>query len=124
MTTSFQAGIRALPSDVTALVVCLVDHPLVSARTVVELLRHADASDIVVPTFEGRRGHPVVFSPSFMRAILELPADRGVNSLIREQGRVLEIPVPDPGIVTDIDTPGELGRAGGRLPGPPRPGAD
>lgn len=117
MTTSFQAGIRSLPPGVSRLAVFLVDHPLVSASTVRRLLGRAGEGDVLVPTYRGRRGHPVVFSAAFMAEILDLSPERGVRSLIRERGRgVVEVPVEDPGILTDVDTPGELRKIGGRFP--------
>jgi len=127
MTTSFQAGIRALRAGVGSGVFFLVDHPVVSPDTVAALIRHDGEADVIVPVYEGRRGHPVLFSREFMREVLDLSPDLGVNTLFRSQpGRVLEVNVQDRGILWDIDTPEDFdalrqisGREddGGGLPG-------
>jgi molybdenum cofactor cytidylyltransferase len=111
MTTSFQAGIRALPPGVEGVVVFLVDHPLVSASTVRALLGQRGRGDVLVPVHGGRRGHPVFFSRKFTDEIMALGPDVGVNALIRSRPEsVVEVPVQDSGILTDVDTPGDFGR--------------
>ncbi|MGH9805205.1 MAG: nucleotidyltransferase family protein, partial [Candidatus Acidiferrales bacterium] len=62
--TSLIAGLDSLPSECEAALVCLVDHPCVSSkllRALMEKFRETRRA-IVVPTFEGRRGHPVLFA--------------------------------------------------------------
>jgi molybdenum cofactor cytidylyltransferase len=106
MTTSFQAGIRALPEDIAGAVLFLADHPLVEPGGIEALLSRLEPGGIVVPVHGGRRGHPVAFSNSVLREILELPADRGANTVVRrDPGRIVEVPMDDPGILCDVDTP-------------------
>lgn len=115
MTTSFQAGIRALPEDVEGVVVFLVDHPLVSSDTVRALLGHRQAARVVVPVYRGRRGHPVYFSREFMSRILAVGPEVGVNTLVRsENDRVVEVPLQDPGVLVDVDTPEDFRRLSGK----------
>ena len=106
MITSFQAGIRALPASAQGALLFLVDHPLVQATTINLLLSKFDQNRIVLPTFEGRRGHPVLFARNILDEIMELPATSGANLVVRKDpSRLIEIPVTDPGITVDIDTP-------------------
>src|SRR5688572_27132912 len=61
--TSIRRALHALPQGIGGIAVLPVDHPLVEPATVEELLAAADAhpeAAALVPTFEGRRGHPVV----------------------------------------------------------------
>lgn len=105
MTTSFQAGIRALPEGVHGTLVCLVDHPLVRPETVEALIRREGQGEVIVPRFQGRRGHPILISPAFMAEVEGLSPDRGVNELVRVLGAgIVEVEVLDPGILADIDT--------------------
>src|SRR6202166_4492832 len=63
--SSICAGLRSLDGiDIDGVVLCPVDHPLVSARLVNELVEkfYEEKKAIVLPTYEGRRGHPVIFS--------------------------------------------------------------
>jgi molybdenum cofactor cytidylyltransferase len=106
MVTSFQAGIRALPPDSTGALLFLVDHPLVDTETINALLANFAANRIVIPVFDGRRGHPVLFSAEVLEEILALPPSQGANIVVRKDpARIVELAVDAPGILVDIDTP-------------------
>jgi CTP:molybdopterin cytidylyltransferase MocA len=106
MSTSVQAGIRALPPGCSAAGVFLVDHPLIDPDTINRLGRHVAPGRIVVPVHEGRRGHPVFIASDIFHEILELGDDKGLNSVVRRDAtRVLEVLVENSGVLRDIDTP-------------------
>ena len=109
MTTSFQAGIRMLPDGVTAAMLFLVDHPLVSPETIEKLGVYASAASIVLPVRNGRRGHPVLFGRLVLDEILQLPPQTGANRVVGARPeRVVEVTVDDPGVLVDVDTPEEF----------------
>ncbi len=109
MITSFQAGIRALPPDTDGAVIFLVDHPVVEPQTIDILIDHFARGHIVLPTFQGRRGHPVLFSAVVLQEILELSLSQGANAVVwKDPLRITEVPVNTPGILVDIDTPGQF----------------
>lgn len=93
---------------VEAVVVWPVDQPHVQVATVervVERFREAGEA-ISIPTYEGRRGHPVLFARSVFEELLAAPEDEGARSVVRASPeRVVEVPVRDPAILEDIDTP-------------------
>ena len=106
MITSFQAGIRALSWDASGAFLFLVDHPLVEAATIEAMIMNLAPNRIILPTFQGRRGHPVLFSSDVLEEILALPSTEGANIVVRKDpGRIVEVPVNAPGILVDIDTP-------------------
>ncbi len=106
MTTSFQAGIRALAPEVDGAVIFLVDHPVVDPQTVDLLISKFSPGRIVLPVHEGRRGHPVLFSREVLGEILELSPTSGANVVVRRsQERITEVGVSQPGVLIDIDTP-------------------
>jgi len=106
MVTSFQAGIRALSWDTSGVFLFLVDHPVVEAATIESMIMNLAPNRIVLPTFEGRRGHPVLFSSEVLEEILALPPTAGANIVVRKNpARIVEAPVSTPGILVDIDTP-------------------
>jgi molybdenum cofactor cytidylyltransferase len=106
MVTSFQTGIRALPADVSGALLFLVDHPVIEPGTIESLTTKAAPDRIVVPIFNGRRGHPVLFGSHILQEILALSSDQGANIVVRKDpGRVIEVPVESPGILVDVDTP-------------------
>lgn len=106
MVTSFQTGIRALPPGSSGAVLFLVDHPVVESSTINALVNSFRPNRIVVPVFNGRRGHPVLFAREVLEEILALPPSQGANIVVRrDPGRLVEVFVDSPGILVDIDTP-------------------
>lgn len=107
-TGSIQVGLRAVEDGVGVLL-WPVDHPFVRPRTVEALVSRArsDAMAVwVVPTFEGRGGHPVVLQPSMFAAVSGLGRDTPLRTLVAKLGpQVLRVPVPDPGVTQNVDTP-------------------
>jgi len=110
MSTSVQAGVRALPEGTSGAAVFLVDHPLIEARTIDALASHSRPDNIVVPVHAGRRGHPVLFGAGLYPEILRLSPNEGLNMVVRrDKKRVVEVPVDAPGVIRDIDTPEDFG---------------
>jgi len=107
-TASVQSGLNALPPGLDVLL-WPVDHPFVRTSTV-DLLTSVRDSDALgvwfIPAFEGRGGHPVLWRESVRKEILELRPDAPIRSLIPEFGpQVRRVPVEDPGVVANVDTP-------------------
>lgn len=84
------------------------DHPILDADTLRELLTHwqeVDA-DILVPTHGGRRGHPAFFRWPLADQVAAIPADSGINCLLKNEDVIVEeYESPLPGVVQDLDTP-------------------
>ncbi len=109
-TASIHAGLEAIPEGRDVLF-WPVDHPFVSDATVDRLLRGCHDEPLAVwfiPTYEGRGGHPVLWRSSVRADVLDLRNDAPLRSLLPEFGiQVRRIPVPDPGVVANVDTPEE-----------------
>jgi molybdenum cofactor cytidylyltransferase len=90
------------------------DHPTVDGEVVRQLLtaRQADpASTLLVPTFQGHRGHPVLLGWKHVAAIRALPEGLGVNAYVRQHAaQTREVPVASPSILWDLDTPEDYAR--------------
>ena len=108
MLSSVQAGFRALPADAEAAVVMLGDQPFLPARVVdavVEAYRRS-GKGIVVPAFQGRRGHPVLVDLKYRDAVLALDPADGLRRLMRAHPKdVFEAEVEDANILRDMDVP-------------------
>jgi molybdenum cofactor cytidylyltransferase len=90
--------------------VALGDMPFVR-RTTIAAVRDALAGGaaLAAPYFRARRGHPVAISGKFLQEILALRGDEGAKHLLAAHERELvKIPVGDPGVIRDIDTPDDL----------------
>ncbi|MDG2303112.1 MAG: nucleotidyltransferase family protein [Candidatus Binatia bacterium] len=117
--SSLKIALRALaPHDTrTAALVTLVDHPAVKLATLEALCDAALPDRIVVPRFEGRRGHPVVFGREIFDELLATPDESGARPVVRaDPNRVVEVETDDAGVLVDIDTPEDLARARQREP--------
>ncbi len=108
-TSSLQCGLRALGLKAAeAVVLCLVDHPAITPQVIRQLCRAYAHSrpPVVIPTFQGRSGHPVLIGSQLFEAILALPPGVGANQLIRlYSDATRRIQVGEPGILLDIDDP-------------------
>lgn len=106
---SLQLALRSIPEQIVdGALVCLVDHPCVERETVKLLLDrfYQAGKRIVIPTFSGRRGHPVLFAASLFRELLAAPLDQGARAVVHKfAGEVLEVPTQDEGVILDIDDP-------------------
>ncbi|HJU65999.1 MAG TPA: nucleotidyltransferase family protein [Gemmatimonadaceae bacterium] len=87
-----------------------VDHPLVSLESVLAVVDgfKRTRAPVVLPTYEGRRGHPVFFARETWLDLVAVQ-DGGARMVVHGYGsRLLEVPVPDGGILKDIDTRADL----------------
>lgn len=91
------------------LVLALGDMPRVRIETIHMLIARLDGNPlaIVAPTFNGRRGHPVVFGAAHLETLAHLEGDRGAFALLQANPPQL-VPIDDPGVLQDIDTPDDL----------------
>lgn len=105
MLSTIREGIAAA-GDKETLVVCPADLPALLPSTVRRVL--AEPSPLVVPSYRGRRGHPLVISPELIPEIGTLHLEVGLRELLdRHPERLRTVEVDDPGCVRDVDTPEE-----------------
>ena len=113
LSTSLRAGVRALPDDIDAALICLGDMPDISADHVARLIAAFDPDEgrtICIPTFAGKRGNPILWGVSFLPEFASLKGDTGARHLLGEHAEaVCEVAMPDDATLRDIDTPEELG---------------
>jgi molybdenum cofactor cytidylyltransferase len=106
---SIRVGIEAvLNHPVESVLVWHVDRPHVAIATVEALLDRVrqGGEPIVVPSYQARRGHPVIFGRAVFEELLAVPDDEGARAVVRADPlRVAVVPVDDPAVIEDIDTP-------------------
>ena len=106
--SSLQTGLRALPPGVD----CLfqpIDYPAVAASTIATLA--TTPGELVIPCYDGQRGHPVRISPVIVAELLMLPATGQARDVIRSHyPAAVFVEVADAGVVIDIDTPEDFAR--------------
>jgi CTP:molybdopterin cytidylyltransferase MocA len=106
MGASIAAGVRELSDTAQATLIALVDHPAVPPTIVTELLESwKSGARLVIPTWQGRGGHPVLVDLSFRRELLNLPATGGLRAFFEAHAHeVKRLPVDSPFIARDMDT--------------------
>ncbi len=112
--SSIQAAVRKLPAGTDGMLVFLIDHPLISSALVGELIAqfYKSKKPIVLPVYEGRRGHPVIFSASLYPELLRAPLETGARAVVwAHADEVEEVPTNEEGCVLNLNDPETLNRA-------------
>jgi len=108
MMESIRLGLAAFSSEapISAFFVWPADHPAVKPATIAALVAAADAARVWIPCSQGRRGHPALVGGELRGDVLALPRGNGLRELWRARAdAVSELPVEDPGVVANVDTP-------------------
>jgi molybdenum cofactor cytidylyltransferase len=117
--SSIQSAIRSLPADETAgLLLCPVDHPLISSQLVSRLIAEFDSDRklIVVPTHQGRRGHPVIFHASLYAELLDASPNVGARQVVwAHPDAIAEIETDESGVILNLNDPETMRKALGHL---------
>jgi CTP:molybdopterin cytidylyltransferase MocA len=115
MLTSVRCGVRAASPETSWFLVALVDQPSIDPSIVTGLIETAQNAApehrIILPTFEGRRGHPLLFHASLGPEVLTLSGEIGLRELMqRHPDEILHVPVANDSVLRDIDTPDQYER--------------
>ena len=98
-------------SRADAVAIFLADMPLIRQDSLETLLAHASANTIVLPSHQGKRGHPVLFGRDFWPQLVMLAGDAGAKVVLQHNAEALHI--------IELDDPGVLPRRQVRRAGDP-----
>jgi molybdenum cofactor cytidylyltransferase len=122
MLSSVRCGLRALPLQCQAIMVALGDQPAITRELIDAMIQSFGAKastsekGIVVPTYGGKRGHPLLFSAQYSREILQQYDATGLRGLLlAHRDEIYELSVSNPGVLADIDDPADYARETQRL---------
>jgi len=108
LSASLKAGIAAVPPECAAAIVCLGDMPLVTGRMIDRLLSMYDPEEgrlIVLPTFRGKQGNPMLWDRRYFPEILAITGDSGARFLVGKHAEaVCEVEMADDAVLRDFDT--------------------
>ncbi len=107
MSTSIIAGLKLVDDGARAVMLALADQPFIDSQTINRLIdEFCDHNKgIVIPTYQSRRGHPIIFAIKYKEELSSLKGDIGGRQIMeRHPDDVLEVAVASPGINIDIDT--------------------
>lgn len=113
--SSVQAAIRSLPvGETDGVMLFLVDHPLISSTLVARIIAefYQSGRSIVLPTFRGKRGHPVIFAARLYDELLAASPEQGAREVVwAHASEVHEVPTSEEGILLNLNDPAALERA-------------
>jgi molybdenum cofactor cytidylyltransferase len=114
--TSIQAALRSLPPGTDGILLCLIDHPLISLSLVDGLIAqfYATRAPVVLPVYEGLRGHPVIFSAALYGELEKAPLEIGARSVVWAHAKqVSEFVTAEQGCVVNLNDPETFHRVTG-----------
>ena len=113
MLSSVRCGLKSLPEKCRAVMVVLGDQPSITTKLIDQMLESfaATEKDILVPLYEGERGHPVLFSVKYRDEIMTHYDDVGLRGLMHEHSEeIFELEVPTASVLWDMDYPEDYRR--------------
>ncbi|HEY4739890.1 MAG TPA: nucleotidyltransferase family protein [Candidatus Acidoferrales bacterium] len=110
--SSIQTGLRSLEGmEVEGALICPVDHPLVTQHLVSSMIEAFDVTNcaIILPTYHGRRGHPVLFSSTLFSELMAAPMETGARTVVRAHANnIASVPTEEEGVILNLDDPAAL----------------
>jgi len=116
MSSSVKYGVKNAPEAAEAFMLLLGDQPSIDPDIINKLIDcyQTDKHGIIIPVYDGRRGHPVVFDVKYKQELLAI-GDGGAKVVVDNHVRdILEVHVVSPEVLTDIDTPQDYQNAIGK----------
>ena len=115
MLSSVKAGLASLSPNEDAALIALVDQPMITGEIIDTLIAAFIAGEkgVALPTYQGKRGHPVIISSKYFEEIMQLDEDsaEGLRRFVDgRRGDTLEVPVTTPAVIEDIDLPEDYER--------------
>ncbi len=117
LSASLKAGLAALPPEAEGVVICLGDMPLVAGAMIDRLLAAFDPEEgraIVMPTFRGKQGNPMLWDRRFLPEMMAITGDVGARHLVGKHADLVhEVEMADDAVLRDFDTTDALRQAPG-----------
>ena len=113
MLTSIQQGWSQVDAQSDAVMHVLGDQPHLQARVVQQLITaYAEqGAGIIIPSFENRRGHPILLPAHYRAEISALGAEATMRDFMRAHAaEIRHLPVASDAVLRDMDTPDEYER--------------
>jgi molybdenum cofactor cytidylyltransferase len=113
MASSIMRGVQAVSESARAWVLALVDQPRIGPNVINRIIGTYETKQklIVIPTYQGKNGHPILLDLSLKEEILVMDPARGLHSVVRAHaGEIARVEVFDGGVLEDCDLPEDYER--------------
>ena len=105
MASSIRAGIYNLSDKTEAFFICLGDMPMVNHDIYNQLIKSKDNKEIIVPTYKGQQGNPVLFDKSMKEKVLDIKGDVGAKKILElNKDKILNLEINDQSITKGFNT--------------------
>jgi len=105
MASSIKTGLNNLSEKTEAFFICLGDMPMVSHDIYNQLIKSKNNKEIIVPTYKGQQGNPVLFNKSMKEKILDITGDAGAKKIFElNKDKILNLEINDQNITKGFDT--------------------
>jgi len=111
MGSSIKRGVESVSAGARAIMIALADQPLIGPDVLNQVISEYEdsASLIVIPTYLGRRGHPILLDSSLKGDVLSMDPQVGLRQITRlYEGQIRYLEVSNSSVLTDFDLPADL----------------
>ena len=105
MASSIKTGLDNLSEETEAFFICLGDMPMVSSDIYNQLIKSKDKKEIIVPTYKGQQGNPILFNKSMKEKIMNIAGDVGAKKILElDKDKILNLEINNQSITKGFDT--------------------
>jgi len=105
MASSIKTGLNNLSEKTEAFFICLGDMPMVSPDIYNQLIKSKDNKEIIVPTYKGQQGNPILFDKSMKEKVLDIKGDGGAKKILElNKAKILNLEINDQSIAKGFNT--------------------
>ena len=105
MASSIKTGLDNLSEKTEAFFICLGDMPMINHDIYNQLIKSKDNKEIIVPTYKGQQGNPVLFDKSMKETVMNITGDVGAKKILElNKDKILNLEINDQSITKGFDT--------------------
>lgn len=113
MSSSVKCGVRSLGRDAQACLIALADQPQISVDVFNRVIREYEKNQplVVIPTFQGRNGHPVILDLKLREEILSMDCEQGLRQVVHAHAsEITRVEISEEAVLIDFDYPEDYQR--------------
>ena len=105
MASSIKVGLNHLSKNTEAFFICLGDMPMINPDIYNQLIKSRNQKNIIVPTYNGQQGNPVLFDKSMKEKVMDITGDVGAKKILElNKNKILNLEINDPNITKGFNT--------------------
>jgi molybdenum cofactor cytidylyltransferase len=109
MASSIKTGLNHLSNNIEAFFICLGDMPMVNSDIYNQLIKSRNQKNIIVPTYNGQQGNPVLFDKSMKEKVMDITGDVGAKKILElNKDKILNLEINDQSITKGFNTQGDF----------------